>query len=399
MRILIIHNILNDSRSVNGVLRHYAWMAEEWNRTGHPTDFLVAKAGFPQLRELAPSARLISSDNFFNATNHINQTWRYFPAYAWRMLNIHWTRLPEKYDLIYASAPFIFEMYPALVLRRRLNAALATKIHHTVSAQEKRRGIVDRLFCMSERISAVWIKRHADAVICSTPLVAADFEHLERRCGLTPVDKEYIGYGIDYDVLAASRSKNKIYDAIILSRIHQQKGAFDISAFWKAVIEKRPDARLLVIGEGSHRPRAEQLVREVGLANSVTFTGGIPEAEKNRLLGQCKIGISLSYEEGWGVAINEFLAVGIPVVAYHLPVFDLVFPQQLQQVPCGDTRAVAAEVLRLLGDDALRDELGARGTEFVQKYDFRGLARTELAALQKGLIHKDSGTLISSKEK
>src|SRR5687768_16818303 len=189
MRILIIHNILNDSRSVNGVLRHYAWMAEEWIRTGHRTDFLVAKAGFPQLRELAPSARLISSDNFFNATKHINQTWRYFPAYAWRMLSAHWTPLPEKYDLIYASAPVVFDMYPALLLRRRLRAALAVKIHHIVTTQEKRGGPTDRLFFMSERISAGWINRYADTIICSTPIVAADFEKIEMRCGLQPSPK------------------------------------------------------------------------------------------------------------------------------------------------------------------------------------------------------------------
>ena len=140
-----------------------------------------------------------------------------------------------------------------------------------------------------------------------------------------------------------------------------------------------------MIGEGSHRPRAEQLVREAGLSNSVTFTGGIPEAEKNRLIGQCKIGISLSYEEGWGVAINEFLALGIPVVAYRLPVFDLVFPEQLFQVPCGDAKAAGAEVLRLLADDSLRVQSGVRGAEFVRRYDFCELARAELAALKEGL--------------
>src|SRR5688500_7981461 len=157
MRILIIHNTLNDSRSVSGVLRHYAWMAEEWNRSGHRTDFLVAKAGFPQLRELAPSARLFSSDNFFNATKHINQTWRYFPAYALRSLSAHWLRLAESYDVIYASGPFVFELYPALVLRKRFKAALAVKVHHVVSAQANRRGLINRLFFLSEYISTGWV--------------------------------------------------------------------------------------------------------------------------------------------------------------------------------------------------------------------------------------------------
>ena len=52
---------------------------------------------------------------------------------------------------------------------------------------------------------------------------------------------------------------------------------------------------------------------ELGLAHTVTFTGGIPEKEKNDLLCRSRIGLSLSFEEGWGLSINEFLATGIPV--------------------------------------------------------------------------------------
>ena len=52
MRILIIHNTLNDSTSVSGVLKHYAFMANEWNAAGHQTDFVLARAGFPQLQQL-----------------------------------------------------------------------------------------------------------------------------------------------------------------------------------------------------------------------------------------------------------------------------------------------------------------------------------------------------------
>ena len=54
MRILIVHNTLNDSRSVNGVLRHYVLMAKAWISDGHTTDFLAAKAAQPQLAALAP---------------------------------------------------------------------------------------------------------------------------------------------------------------------------------------------------------------------------------------------------------------------------------------------------------------------------------------------------------
>lgn len=70
MKILVVHNSLNDSKSLSGALRHFLVMANEWTAMGHQTDFLCAKCAFPQIRELAPHAGLISSDNLFDATQH-----------------------------------------------------------------------------------------------------------------------------------------------------------------------------------------------------------------------------------------------------------------------------------------------------------------------------------------
>src|SRR4051812_3641660 len=76
VRILIVHNTLNDSKSLSGALRHYLYMADEWTKAGHQTDFLAAEAGRPQISTLAPLSRFISSDPFFNATRHVQATWR-----------------------------------------------------------------------------------------------------------------------------------------------------------------------------------------------------------------------------------------------------------------------------------------------------------------------------------
>ena len=119
------------------------------------------------------------------------------------------------------------------------------------------------------------------------------------------------------------------------------------------------------------------------IAQNVRFTGGIPEAEKDRLIGESKIGLSLSFEEGWGLSINEFLAAAIPVVAYALPIFDTVFPNQLYGVKVGDIDGAAANILRLLDRDAERKEVGQRGRSFVMQYDYRNVAKSELKLLER----------------
>lgn len=393
MKILIVHNTLNDSKSLSGALRHFLFMANEWTAMGHQTDFLLAKCGFPQVSSFCPKSRLISSDNIFDATKHVEKTARYFPAYGWRLLTAHFTRLPENYDVVIASSQLIVEVYPAMVLARRCNAKFATKIHHVLAAQHTdRSSFTDRLFLWSERKTTRWMNRRAQLIICGTEFVKRDYHALERKLGLAPhPNTQAHGYGVDLANMPLAWDHPHEFDVVHLGRMHEHKGVFDMAHVWKEVIAKKPNAKLLVIGEGPHRTRTQQMFAELGLAQTVTFTGGIPEAEKNRLLSRARIGLSLSFEEGWGLSINEFLATGIPVVAYGLPIFDTVFPEQLIKVPVGDKSAAARALVDLLDAPTRQRELGLRGRQFVQRYDFREVAKEELAALEALFSTKGHG--------
>lgn len=384
MKILIVHNTLNDSKSLSGALRHFLVMANEWIAAGHPTDFLVPKCGFPQISSFCPNSRLISSDNIFDATKHVEKTWRYFPAYGFRMLTAHLTRLPERYDVVIASSQLIVEVYPAMVIARRQKAKLAAKVHHVLASQRNIATIFDRIFLWSERKTTRWMNRRAQLVICGTEFVKRDYHALEEKLGLPrhPNTQVY-GYGVDLANMPLAWDHPHEYDVVHLGRMHEHKGVFDLPYVWKEVIAKKPNAKLVVIGEGPHRSRTQAMFAELGLSQTVTFTGGIPEKEKNDLLCRSRIGLSLSFEEGWGLSINEFLATGIPVVAYGLPIFDTVFPDQLIKVPVGNKSATARAILELMDSPTRQRELGLRGRQFVQRYDFRNVARQEFAALQQ----------------
>jgi glycosyltransferase involved in cell wall biosynthesis len=384
VKILIVHNTLNDSKSLSGALRHFLFMANEWTGAGHQTDFLIAKCAFPQLSSFCPNSRLISSDNIFDATNYVEKTTRYFPAYGFRMLTPHFTRLPDKYDVVIASSQLIVEVYPAMILARRQKAKLAAKVHHVLASQRNIATVFDRIFLWSERKTMRWMNRRAELVICGTEFVRRDYHALEDKLGLPRHhNTQAYGYGVDLANMPLAWDHPHEFDVVHLGRMHEHKGVFDMAHVWKEVIAKKPNAKLLVIGEGPHRSRTQQMFADLGLSHTVTFTGGIPEKQKNDLLCRARIGLSLSFEEGWGLSINEFLATGIPVVAYGLPIFDTVFPDQLIKVPVGDKSATARAILELMDAPTRQRELGLRGRQFVQRYDFRNVAQQELSALQQ----------------
>ena len=388
MNLLLVHHSLNDSASVSGVLKHYALMAREWIRLGHSTDFLLASAGFPQLMDLCPAAGRVSSDRFFDASSYLDQTWRYFPAYGWRMLNAHLLRLPKRYDAVYASNFVIFDVYPAWAIARRQRAALAIKLQHLLHLQPKRSGFLDKLFLRTERWAARIANRHADLMMCLSEVVGSDYRDLERRLGLAPSKVIQAGCGLDFSEIDATLPQEKRYDAVFLGRMHQQKGVLELPEVWADVVAKMPSARLAVIGEGPHRARTQRLFEEKGLAENAVFFGGVPEKRKNTLLAASKIGLSLSYEEGWGLSVTEYLAAGLPVVAYDLPVFRSVFPQQLELVKPGDAIAAADRLIGLLQNPARQQEIGEQGRRFVRRFDYRQAAGKELALIEKAVENR-----------
>ena len=368
---------------MSGVLKHYLLMAKAWTQKGHQVDFLVAHAGYPQIRSAAPQCGLVCSDRYFDASRYLDQTWRYFPAFGFRMVSAHWRRLPFAYDVVYASNFLIFEVYPALKLAKRYGAKLVVKIQHLLHAQSNRHSLFDRLFLASEKWSLRLADRHADLVMCLSRPVEEDCLKLKSQLGLRRVVPKVVGCGLDFSELDSTPSEPPKYDVVFLGRVHEQKGVFDLPEVWQQIVKARSDARIVVIGEGPHRTQLMQMMKDRGLGGSVEFKGGVSEIEKNTMLKQSRMGLSLSFEEGWGLSVTEFLAAGLPVVAYDLPVFRELFDGVLEMVPSRSRPEAADAVVRLLESPDQRKILSETGRKHVRQFQYEKVADQEMALMQQ----------------
>lgn len=98
----------------------------------------------------------------------------------------------------------------------------------------------------------------------------------------------------------------------IVARLSDVKGhAYLIEAF-KNVLEKTPDAQLLIAGEGKMKDELVSLTQRLGIGKSVYF---IPEVEDtNDVLSAIDVFVMPSLKEGLGLALMEAMACGLPVV-------------------------------------------------------------------------------------
>ena len=79
------------------------------------------------------------------------------------------------------------------------------------------------------------------------------------------------------------------------------------------VVRKRPQVRLLVVGDGPLRGNLEARAAKLGILNSVHFAGWREDVPM--LLGAMDVHVSASRSEGMSNALLEAMAAGLPVVS------------------------------------------------------------------------------------
>ena len=136
-----------------------------------------------------------------------------------------------------------------------------------------------------------------------------------------------------------------------LSNFRPVKRVLDVIDVFARVASALP-ARLMLIGDGPDRSAAEHLAMRLGVAERVHFLG--KQDNVNELLPLADLMIMPSEMESFGLAALEAMACGVPSIATRVGgVAELIDDGVTGMLfPVGDTEAMAAAAIALLGDPA-----------------------------------------------
>lgn len=101
---------------------------------------------------------------------------------------------------------------------------------------------------------------------------------------------------------------------ITVGRLDRQKDPLLLLEAMRRLVERRPDAYLLMVGDGVLRPEVEARLRSLGLERRVTLVGAAPAERIAALLRAADVFALSSAYEGMPIAVLEALASGVPVV-------------------------------------------------------------------------------------
>ena len=151
------------------------------------------------------------------------------------------------------------------------------------------------------------------------------------------------------------------------------------------------DAHLLVIGSGPMQAAWQQLTRDKGLADRITFLGEIPDQETlaARYAADIFILPSTNRAESLGIVQLEAMACGLPVICTELGTGTSYVNQHGKTglvVPPNSAEALTRAINSLLADPKLRAQMGAAGLRRVQQeFSAEAMVRQTISCYQEAL--------------
>lgn len=198
--------------------------------------------------------------------------------------------------------------------------------------------------------------------------------------------------GIELGALESNRpilDKKGEITILNVGRLHPQKGQDVLIEAFNLLSNAYPNLKLLIAGAGQREEYLKNLTAGYGLTNKVEFLGKHSEIKK--ILNLADIFVLPSLYEGFGIALIEAMAFGIPVVATSVGGVNEIIEDNKDGilVKPGNALEIAQAVKGLIDQPALARKLALNARAKVcEKFDIRFKVKQLEAVYQKLISNK-----------
>jgi glycosyltransferase involved in cell wall biosynthesis len=377
LRILLIVNLEWDSRL--GAVRVFMELAEQWRAAGHTVEKYSFSEAFKQ--PASPPWTALRQILFgFKAAAFVRRHASRFDVVDALIGSLHGSKEKLEFDgLLVARSVGLYRLYERfeLMAQKRWPSARGKWLTKVFYENTNR-----------------WFRR-----LCDASLRNADVFNLPNE-----EEKQFLkGEGFDESIMivqpygvAPERRTALAHSAMPAARRLDRmkicfvgmwaprKGSRDWAEILRLIWLQLPEARFSFLGV---MVDPAIVMRDLGLRFSerIEIIPEYSQVELPELLSDCAIGAFPSYVEGFGIAVLEQLAAGIPTVA-----FDVAGPRDMLArisdqllVPAGDIPKFAETLIRLLRSEMpAYIELSGRCTKVAAKFSWPLIAKNTAANYQ-----------------
>lgn len=168
---------------------------------------------------------------------------------------------------------------------------------------------------------------------------------------------------------------------LYVGQLIERKGARTLIDAYARVKPALPDVGLILVGYGMEEESLRQYVAERGIAD-VAFGGAVDVFAMPRYYALADLFVLPSYEEVWGLVLNEAMACGLPVITTDRVGASVDVVREGENgaiVPAGDATALAAAIMNILDTPGRAEAMGAASRVLIERFrvaeSVEGLAR------------------------
>lgn len=195
---------------------------------------------------------------------------------------------------------------------------------------------------------------------------------------------EVIPNGIDlarFEGLDRQRSRQKLrlgdeFVVMTVARLESVKGIdLLIEAMGKGGLPE-VNCRLVIIGDGSERKNLEDLAKRLNLKGRVRFLGQISNEEIPEYLVAADCFVLPSREEGFGIALLEARAAGLPVIATKVGgILDIIKDEKTGiLIESRDSQAISEAIYKIYSQPEFAQNLVQNAKVNLEKYDWQNIS-------------------------
>ncbi|HEU0035560.1 MAG TPA: glycosyltransferase family 1 protein [Kofleriaceae bacterium] len=366
-RVVVISDTVDD---INGVALGLRRLVAAANRAGH------------RMSLVGPAATRPIVDDVVRIASAMSAALPFYPDMTWSVPELPGlvSYLASHADLVQVATPGPMGI-AGLIAGRMLGLPVIAQYHTEVAEYAARmtglamlRGLVEPL--------VGWFYQQAD--LCLAPSDA-----VERRLAAIGVAPERIcrvQRGVDLELFdprrrdpgALARYGITGPTALYVGRLSKEKNLDALVAAWATVHAARPDARLLVVGEG---PLAGSL-----RGDGIVCTGPLYDHELATVFASADVFAFASETETFGNVVVEAAASGVPAVVATVGASrEHVLDGVTGRVVDASSPAFARAILELLGDRARRDEMAGAARLHAASYELTRAVRSTWAIYDRVL--------------
>ncbi len=142
--------------------------------------------------------------------------------------------------------------------------------------------------------------------------------------------------------------------------------------------------RYQIVGEGSLRTDLEKQITKLHLEDTIQLLGH--RTDVPQLLSNADIFVLYSAWEGFGLAVVEAMASGLPVIVSDVPGVNEIIRSEDDGglvVPTENPKALADAIRRLIANPSLRNELGQRARERAKDFQLDAMIERYVSLYKK----------------